>query len=118
MGGTFNIQNTYISGTTPSEFNALVALTEFKISKVDALCYSTVDGLATGAYSITNGAGSCNGGTNPCCSTANSITSPATCSSSCSAFQTKLQTILDSTAQCCTQQDDGKTDLICDANNC
>jgi hypothetical protein len=105
--GTFNIQSTYISGTVPSEFDALTALIEFKISKAEMLCYQTADGTATGTASTADGSS---------CSAANSITSPASCSSSCTTFQTKLKNILDTTGYCCTIQDDGKTDLICDAN--
>jgi len=104
---TFNIQSTYLSGSIPTEFDALTVLEEFKISKSDSLCYSTADGLATGTASTD---------TSSTCSSANSLTTPLPCSIGCSTFQTKLYTILDTSGQCSTQQDDdGKTDLICDA---
>jgi len=106
--GTLNLQSTYLSGTVPTQFNALSALTEFKMSKSDSLCYATTGGTVGGVA---------NTGTSGECSTANSLTTPTACASgSCSVFQTKLKTLLDTTGQCCTVQDDGKTDLICDAN--
>merc|ERR1712153_96289 len=104
---TFNVQSTYLSGSIPAEFDALTVLEEFKIAKTDSLCYSTADGLATGTASTATSAS---------CSSANSLTTPVPCSTGCSTFQTKLYSILDTTGQCSTDQDDnGKTDLICDA---
>lgn len=107
---TFNVQSTYLSGSIPAEFDALTVLEEFKIAKTDSLCYSTADGLATGTASTATSAS---------CSSANSLTTPVPCSTGCSIFQTRLKTILDTTGYCCTiQDDDGKTDLICDAQTC
>merc|ERR1711865_574296 len=103
---TFNVQSTYLSGSIPAEFDALTVLEEFKISKTNSLCYSTDDGLEDGTASIT---------TSATCSNANSLLTPVPCSTGCSTFQTKVESILDTSGYCATDQDDdSKTILICD----